>query len=815
MTRKRRGNGSMSFRVNARTILHLGSELISSDGIAFYELIKNSLDARSPEVRIEVVQRIGFHTYDILLRRLGERRRTEGQPDGSLEKASGSWKDIRRLALDAVDTDVQNAEELIEQFNQARTKREFSRSVRGANYIEIDDDGEGMSARTLRDVYLTIGTRNRVRQREERMRATGRDKKKREGERVILGEKGLGRLSAMRLGDAMEVFTGVQGEKSWNNLEIDWNEFANAADEDIGNIVVEPEKGGKKDETDTGTLIRITALTSDWSQTKLEEMATEHFSKLVDPFARKKLPLTISFNGSDIEIPEFASFILEHAHGVFLAEYGVDGRVGPRLQAEMNYRLRKRKGSFDFRGIDLVASANGASRQTLERVGPFSLEVYWFNRRILSKIEGIGDLSTVRRLLAMWAGGVSLYRDGFRVNPYGGPNDDWLDLDRHAFSTSGFKLNRGQVVGRANITKEDNPYLSDQTNREGLTDGPEKQAFVGMLSSSMEHFRQFVVDVDDELQRAERVYADDAIDRFRQEDDRIEALLPRLIEALAKTAEGRRLTKQVKESLGALREAAEMVEVASQAQEQERERVMHLASIGLLIEVLAHELYRATAGGLRTIRSARSGKDRRSVSVSLRVLEAQLRTLQKRLRVLDPLSTNARQTKEEFEITEWVDEIVEGYSRQARRAKRIEFTTSVVPPKGRRVITAVKGMFVQVIENLLSNSVYWIVEMDKYDRGPGKAARGEELIGSIEVTIEPYEGRVTVTDTGPGIPEDRRETVFQPFFTTKRQKEGRGLGLYIARQIAEYHGGTLKLGEANKNGYINSLVWDLGGMEGE
>ena len=619
----------------------------------------------------------------------------------------------------------------------------------------------------------------------------------------------------MRLGDAMEVITGVEGGKRWNVLNIDWNDFAHAADEDIGSILVEPEEGRRKDEAETGTLIRILALTSDWSQAKLEELARAHFSKLVDPFSKKKLPLVVRFNGTDVDIPEFAAFILEHAHGVFRAEYRVDGRHGPRLRAEMDYRLRKRKGSFEYRGIDLAANAGGASRQTLERVGPFGLEVYWFNRRILSRIEGIGDLSAVRRLLAMWAGGVSLYRDGYRVNPYGGPSDDWLDLDRNAFSTSGFKLNRGQVVGRAKIRKKYNPYLTDQTNREGLTDGPEKRAFEGLLSSSMEYFRGFVVDVDEELRRAERINADDAIERFRLEDDRIEALLPRLIGALSKTEVGRKLSRQVKESLSALREAAEMVEVASQAQEQERERVMHLASIGLLIEVLAHELYRATAGGLRTIRSARTGSDRRAVSVSLRVLEAQLRTLQKRLRVLDPLSTNARQTKEEFEVTEWVGEIVEGYARQARRSKRIEFVTSIVPPEGRQRITAVKGMFVQVIENLLSNSVYWLVQQDKYDRGPSKAAKDGDLIGSIDVSVEPYTGRVVVIDSGPGIPEDRREIVFQPFFTTKRQKEGRGLGLYIARQIAEYHGGTLKLGEADQNGYINSLVWDLGGNEGE
>jgi signal transduction histidine kinase len=85
----------------------------------------------------------------------------------------------------------------------------------------------------------------------------------------------------------------------------------------------------------------------------------------------------------------------------------------------------------------------------------------------------------------------------------------------------------------------------------------------------------------------------------------------------------------------------------------------------------------------------------------------------------------------------------------------------------------------------------------------------------LTVGVEPKAGRVTVTDSGPGIPEDRRELVFQPFFTTKKQKEGRGLGLYIAREIAEYHGGTLTLGDADKNGMIHSVVLVLGEVQGE
>src|SRR5207253_9585898 len=69
----------------------------------------------------------------------------------------------------------------------------------------------------------------------------------------------------------------------------------------------------------------------------------------------------------------------------------------------------------------------------------------------------------------------TLFRS-FRVNPYGDPEDDWLDLDRRALASAGYKVNRRQIIGKVEISSILNPGLVDQTNREGIRDSEEKQA---------------------------------------------------------------------------------------------------------------------------------------------------------------------------------------------------------------------------------------------------------------------------------------------------------------------------------------------------
>ncbi len=228
-----------------------------------------------------MVVRLDFDTYDTILRELDERR----DPVPRSNEKARTWQQLRDLALRKIDTEAVDADDLRQEITAARNRNQFLSAIRSSNRIDVDDDGDGMSIKTLKDVYLTIGTSNRAREREQESGKGGGD------HRIILGEKGLGRLSAMRLGEAMEVITGTVGIDHWSVLEIDWNEFANAPDDDIGSIEVEPSQGKEKKRSERGTLIRITSLTSPWSYKKLEELARDSFSKLTDPFSEKKLPV--------------------------------------------------------------------------------------------------------------------------------------------------------------------------------------------------------------------------------------------------------------------------------------------------------------------------------------------------------------------------------------------------------------------------------------------------------------------------------------------------------------------------------------------
>ena len=233
--------------------------------------------------------------------------------------------------------------------------------------------------------------------------------------------------------------------------------------------------------------------------------------------------------------------------------------------------------------------------------------------------------------------------------------------------------------------------------------------------------------------------------------------------------------------------------------ERESRQMIDMAGVGLMVEVIAHELARASENALGALEALKGRPVPADLKVRLDVLRSEMRSIQKRLRVLDPLSVSGRQTSEVFDIERLVADVLEGHMAQfARHEVSIIFPRS---QQGLRV-RAIKGLMVQILENLVTNSVYWMGMKRTRDRG-----------FKPTITIDVHDGPPTILyqDNGPGIAPDNREAVFRPFFSLKERAQRRGLGLFIARECAERNGGTLTLSEEGleQTGRLRQFVVEL------
>ncbi len=776
------------FKVSARTLLHLGAELISSDAVAFYELVKNAFDAKSKGALIEVVSRIDFDDLESLRDLIHEERTKlyarKKQP--SQDELDALLDGLRaNLELNAEDLEL---EELTDAIENARTLEELEHQLDEANYIIITDEGDGMTLQDLRDVYLTIGTPVRLKQREMQGESEGRP---------ILGEKGIGRLSVMRLGWKVGIESTKQGTPHWNTLEIDWRQFKDL-DKNVEEIIITPERGKKKkDPGIQGTKIRISALAAPWSKEKLMDVVKLELARFMDPFAKKQpFQMTLRYNGILVDVPRMQELLFSHAHmkleGVYLVTEGV-----PRLECSLTMKERKKDrvvaGSTKiFRTADQLRSFTNTTDKVLRDLGPFKFVLYWFNRKILTQIDGIGNLDTVRSVLRQWAG-IMLFRDGFRIHPYGNENDDWLRFDKTALGRGGYKLNKAQFIGKIDIARAANPYLIDQSNREGLKDTREKEALIGIMFHLVQHEVYRIVTQWEKEGR--KVEPPQVIGEQLASVNRATEKLVADIEKLDQVQGGNGTIKQLATSLrqqvqAALMNAAAFVDEAR----DERETLFHLAGIGLMLEVVAHELKRATTRALSTVtKLTKSDKTTQQVSEKSRglllTLESQLKTLEKRVRMLDPHSTSARQRKETFDVITWTHYVLDSHADEFARSKIT--SECVVVGGGAKQAAAwpvhmVKGTYIQILENLINNSIYWLENRKSADK---------TFKPKLRIELNPQARTIMVIDNGPGIPVEQGDVVFDPFFTTRPHGESRGLGLYIARENARYNDLELELSE--------------------
>src|SRR5262249_42282733 len=155
-----------------------------------------------------------------------------------------------------------------------------------------------------------------------------------------------------------------------------------------------------------------------------------------------------------------------------------------------------------------------------------------------------------------------------------------------------YKVNRKQIVGKVDITRFGNPALTDQTNREGIRDCEEKAILVRLLKHLFEvQFRAFLNMVDKEAQAALPVSFDDLNERVESEERQIRQSVRTLLERhpeirVKDSALVEALEESIERVSGLMVEANDLAESFATG----RRELVSLAGLGLMVDIVAHEL---------------------------------------------------------------------------------------------------------------------------------------------------------------------------------------------------------------------------------
>ncbi|MCB9839018.1 MAG: sensor histidine kinase [Phycisphaeraceae bacterium] len=612
--------------------------------------------------------------------------------------------------------------------------------------LTISDDGVGMDITTVMTGWFEPGTLSK--KRAERSPSG----------RTYQGAKGVGRFAAARLGQSLYLETKQDGAVNGTTVLLEWGEF----DEDsyLDEIEIDYEVRPLPAFTH-GTKLTLMNLHArkHWAEDDFRELHTR-LSRLISPFQSNDGSLEINDFKIELQVPGHPDLTGEvEPHKLvnkpkykMLAEVTSDGHLTGTLEIDGH-------------------SAEEISQQlpnTEDQCGPLVIEIRAWDRDRTGLAPYMSEFDTtltrVRQILDNYCG-VSIYRDGFRVHPYGERGNDWLSLDTRSRQNPTFRLANNQVVAAIRISREDNPLLKDRTTREGLV---HNNAYTGLV----DRFTSALAIIEEHRYRV----------RPRKERE------PEQVSTLFEYFEMSEVVEQADRQLGKKHPVAQLVkkkevevrEGVARLQDH-YSRVVLAAGFGQLVDIVVHEigapLGRATrevAYLERTLIETFGETRIRGLENTFTNIKAWLEQISMFREGLLPRVAAKRGRATSFSIQDEINGNLELYSNLIAKQK---IQVAVRAPSKRLVVHMARSSFGQVVVNLLDNSVYWLTR----HHGDG---RGGHI--DIQVTSLKHGFRVRFSDDGPGVIEEDQDLIFEQQFT--RKPSGMGLGLFVARQLMEPYG---------------------------
>ena len=599
--------------------------------------------------------------------------------------------------------------------------------------IEIRDDGHGMDLDTLLGKWMEPAASTKV----------GKGRQVTRRGRRVLGEKGVGRFAADKLARHLQIVTRCPRADEEIAATIDWDRFdtMEAMLSEVKNRwEVQPAREIRKQ----GTLLRLSGLRTIWTERMFRRLCLR-LSRLLSPF-RDKDRFSILIESD--EFPEYSGEL--RADFLQRAPYSIEAEFDGIQTISMR---------INGRGT-MTQCWNGQGELTC---GPVRIRLFAFD------LEGealakIGPRMETRSWLREWTG-MSIYRDGFRVWPYGEPHDDWLRLDQRRVNNPVERLSNNQIIGFIDIGRDRNSGLKDQTNREGLIHNPafeDLRRLVYHVLQTIEAERQSVrhpfrrapaatkatraetASIADELERLATRTGGEVGRQLRQLRSRVEEQAIRDALHLRETVEGYA-------GLAAIGQmTAGFMPLIPGAIERMREKM----------DELSVALANGKVTGVRGIMAETQAALER-LEEFYRMMLAGSRGPERR-RAIDILAEAER-------FSEIASPLLESHGAQMEiYCQENDVVRAEMRPEH----------FHCLLQILTSNALDWM-----------------KRVASPQIRLQlcAYDDMVELifSDNGPGIPIQHYTRVFNPLFSTK--EGGRGMGLAIAQQLVESHGGTLHL----------------------
>jgi signal transduction histidine kinase len=688
------------------------------------------------------------------------------------------------LGADLVTNDVVAVIELVKNSYDAFADNawvRFRHDEKRGSYLEIEDDGQGMSKTIIDDVWCLVATPFK----EANPIATSGNKVRR-----VAGEKGLGRLAMARLGSDLQLITKAADDDPWE-VRVNWSDIA--SEHNLSACYAQRRKYTGKlpfAESKTGTLLRLYDISPTWDETKVADLE-DNLARLLSPFAPQD-DFKIFLNGPDqaasepvrIESPEFLS----------QPKYSITGKADKRGNVIANYEfnpIREGKGrpkKLDLTWEQVYDSINQPERLRFDpkkaHCGPFSFEIRAWDiaTEDTEEIAERFDFKKAKVRNAIRAHkGISVYRDRILVLPKSEAARDWLGLDLRRISKVGTRLSTTQIVGYVAITADQNPHIGDTSDRERLVSTLEVTEFEELLKgivSLLETERDR-----DRVKRDRETPLGDLFEKVSAED--------MVAEMIALAEEG----AEVSEAVPILQAFSNELDKARTAIQERFVYYSRLATVGTIAQMLVHEIRNRTiafGAFLKFVDKHFASSKNERFEVEYRSANNSVNALEGLADTFAPLASRTFRRKLRDSCLE--ERIRECLRLQAGEIKRKGIVYHV--PESKTRVAVDPGELDAILLNLITNSIYWL----------SKAPEKREIEFRIAPIDKGKRVRVWVHDSGPGIDEEDIKKVFWPGVTHK--PGGIGMGLTVASElVAQYSGQMVAKNPGSKGGA--SFAFDL------